>query len=125
MLTEQEKYVETAILLSEAGASKDVIIRSLVQKGADLKTAKQVTRKIIGGKQRKHLFFYLLAMAIIIAVSYVMFGKLGPWAGVTVAIAGMAIVTVLFGNGPNYWHSEGGSGVDYRNLNRKFFKDDG
>ena len=124
MLTEQEKYVETAILLSEAGASKDVIIRSLVQKGADPKTAKQVTRKIIGGKQRKRLFFYILAIIMTVTLSYVVFGKIirsDPWVSVIVAAFITLILTGLFINGVD-GKGKSESGVDYNGWKNKFFR---
>ena len=68
----------------------------------------------------------LLAMVMIVAVSYIIFGKLGwldPWAGVIVAMSAMATVTGLFANGAN-WIDKGGNRVNYKNPNREIFKVD-
>jgi len=85
-----------------------------------------VAGKITDGKQRKRLFFYLLAMVMIVTVSYVIFEKLGwldPWAGTIVAMSVMATATGLFANGGD-WIDKGGNRINYRNVNRRFPKDD-
>ena len=124
MLTEQEKYVETARLLSEAGASKEVIVRTLIQQSADPKTAKKVANKVRSGKQRKRLFFYILAIIMTVTLSYVVFGKIirsELWVSVIVAAFITIILTGLFINGVD-GKGKSESGVDYDGWKNKFFR---
>jgi len=85
---EQEKFMETARLLSKAGASKEVIVHSLIQQGADPNIAKKVGAKVNRGKYRKRILPFLLVVVAVVALMYVIFGRMmgNPLQGFLVAL---------------------------------------
>ena len=121
---EEAKLMETAVLLSQAGARKEVIVRTLIEKGADPKIAKKLANRAMRGKQRKRLLIYLLAIIMMLVVAYGLFWLVNSiWFVAFFILITTSLMTLLLFNGTG-GKGNHGSGINYHNLDRKIRDDE-